>query len=168
MRKASGLILFVVLLTAGIYLLMPPRSEATFIYYSSHAFNADTSPPQPAPSSIFYQHDKQRLSLEYIVKHKHYTISSPLTDLKSYTRVSLLLEHLDNIPVLEPTNITAALMDDLGQSYQLSSPIEVDSVTSHVHRYLLSFPLLNPQAKNVVISVTINDIVFELNGAAIP
>lgn len=168
MRRASALIVFVVLVTAGIYLLLPPRSEATFIYYSSHVLDADATTPQPAPSSIFQQEGGQRLSLEYIAKHKHYTIGSPLNDPKSYTKVSLLLEHLDSAPVSEPPSVTATITDDLGQSYQPNSPAEVDPVTGQVHRYLLFFPLLNPQAKNIVISVTINTTTFELSGAAIP
>lgn len=173
MRKASAIVIFILLVTAGVYLLMPPRTEETFVYYRNYTLSAQTTNPHPAPSSIFCQEGDQRLSLEYIVKHKHYTINPPFTDAKSHTRVSLLLEHLASAPVAGPNEVNATIVDDLGQHYQLTGPAEIDLVaevrpTNRIWRYILLFPPLNPQAKNVVINVEIGNTLFELNGAAIP
>ncbi len=113
MRKASALIAFVILVTAGVYLLLPPRTEVTFVYYRGQSVSASPTNPQPAPSSIFCQEGDQRLSLEYIEKHKHYAINSPFTDTKSHTKVSLLLEHLASAPVAGPNQVNATIIDDL-------------------------------------------------------
>lgn len=173
MRKTITFMLIVVLITAAVYLLEPPAVETTLIYYRTSTVSAHTTNPLPAPSSIFCQEGDQRLSLEYIAKHKHYTINSPFTETKNHTTVALLLEHLASAPVAGPNQVNAAIVDDLGQRYQLTGPAEIDLVaeirpTNRIWRYILPFPPLNPQARNVVIYVEIGTTLFELNGAAIP
>jgi hypothetical protein len=173
MRKAAMFILLVIFITAGIYLLVPPNTETTFIVYRNAPLYAQASTPLPAPSSIFCQEGDQRLSLEYIAKHKHYAINSPFADKKSHTEVALLLEHLANAPVAGPSQVNATIVDDLGQRYQLTEAVEIDLVgeihpTSRIWRYVLHFPPLNPQTANVVIYVEIGDTLFELTGATIP
>ncbi|HHW99403.1 MAG TPA: hypothetical protein GX738_07245 [Firmicutes bacterium] len=168
MRKALALIAFVVLVTAGVSLIRSTKTEETFIYYLNSEQQAQTATPPPAPSSIYCLLEGQRLSLEYIAKHKHYTISPPFTHSKSHTKVSLLLELVDLTAEGAPANVSATIVDDLGQQYQLIRPAEVETIDAHTWRYILLFPPLNPQARNVTIYVETGDSLFELIGATIP
>ncbi len=54
-----------------------------------------------------------------------------------------------------------------------SGPADIDLVaeirpTNRIWRYILLFPPLNPQAKNIVINIEIGGTLFELTGATIP
>ncbi len=168
MRKAFLLLTFLVLLTTGISLVLPAKTEDVFVYYLNTDRQVQESSPPPAPSSVFCLEDGRRLSLEYIAKHKNYVIHSPLATTKNHTRISLLLEQLDQSTVNAPASITASIVDDLGQRYQQLHIEGMESVGCHIWRYTLVFPPLNPQTRNVAIYVEIDGTLFELNGASIP
>lgn len=166
LRQAVILIVFVVLVTVGSILLFPLHTETVYIYYLNPI--SPTATANPAPSSISQSCADLRLSLEYLVKYKNYSIGSPFTDSNSYTEIALLLDCTSDAPLEAPVAVSITLSDDLGQNYLPTGIAEQKQISSNSWRYKLIFRPLNPQARSIIISAELDGIIIELTGAALP
>ncbi len=163
MRRALLLVLFMVLVTAGAWWLLPSGAETGTVFY----LQAGTESMQVP---VFCEQNRWRLSLNRITFSTDTSRGMAFTSGAKATFVTLLLEAPSLAETTAPA-LSVSIWDDLGREYQSDRLIECVATAAPDHsawRYQLRFPPLDQNAASITMLANTADASFRLTGLPLP
>lgn len=168
MRRAASLVVFVVLITAGVWWFLPAAGATTTVFYQRIGGESEQAEDQLQP--VFSEQSDWRLSLDRITQTASASRGLALFSTTEATFITLLLN--TKSPSIEDTPmLVVCLLDDLGRQYADPQLVECSEYATQDRvgwRYLLRFPALAPGAKSVTILASTAEASFRLAELPLP